>query len=77
MKKYKKTKQQQITANESKAEYLTFKKFSSFEEMNKDDLSEMAASSALERFCNVTQLLQQLFAGELKKKMTNLTIHFR
>ena len=51
--------------------------FNSFEEMNEAEAKEAAAFTPVENLKMVTAYIKQVFAEELKEKMTDLTIRFK
>ena len=50
--------------------------FSSFEEMNAADITEMAGFTPLQNFLQATQMILSFYAAELQKPMDK-KIHFR
>ena len=50
--------------------------FDTYEEMNNSDAKEMSAISGLQHLANVTILIKNIFAEELKKPMDK-KVHFK
>lgn len=50
--------------------------FNSFEEMNEHDIIEMAKSTPQKRFENITYVIMQRYAEELRRPLKDFSIRF-